>query len=139
MDIEGTIFRTNIRLRGTSIDSTIWQSIAQALGPNAVQEEVDTHGRWHAGQYRSYLDWMKDTILIHQKYGLTAKRFNELIKAAEYNPGVKETLAAIDRDRFEIILISGGFRELAARVQVEFKITHAFAACEYIFDSHGVL
>src|SRR5437867_1444103 len=124
LDIEGTIFRTNVRLPGTSIDSTVWQGIAQALGPGAIQEEVATHGRWHAGQYRSYLDWMKDTILIHQKYGLTASLFADLIKYAEYNPGVRETLGAIDRRRFEILLISGGFRELAARVQADFKITH---------------
>lgn len=139
LDIEGTIFRTNVRLEGTSIDSTIWQSIALALGPDAVKEEVATHRRWHAKQYRSYLDWMKDTIQIHQKYGLTAKLFNDLIKCAEYNSGVKETLGLIDRQRFEILLISGGFRELAARVQADCKIKHAFAACEYIFDSDGFL
>src|SRR5262249_27391681 len=110
-----------------------------ALGPDAVSAEVETHGRWHRGEYRSYLDWMKDTIRIHQHYGLTQSLFQHLIDSAEYNTGVPETLVSIDRSNYEILLVSGGFRELAARVQSDFAIRHAFAACEYIFDAGGRL
>jgi len=134
LDVEGTLYRTSIRLPGTSIDSTIWQAIANELGPQAIAEEVQTHQKWHRGEYRSYLDWMKDTIHIHQRYGLTASLFKKLIDGAEYNDDVPGTLARIDRSRYEILLISGGFRELAARAQIDFSIRHAFAACEYIFD-----
>ncbi|MEK7996800.1 MAG: HAD family hydrolase [Planctomycetota bacterium] len=139
LDVEGTIFQTTVRLQGTSIDSTIWQAIAQALGPDAVREEVCTHRRWHNGEYRSYLDWMKDTIRIHQSYGLSATVFNKLVAAAEYNPGVIETLTSLDRRQYEPLLVSGGFRELAKRAQVDLGIHHAFAACEYFFDSSGNL
>jgi phosphoserine phosphatase len=139
LDLEGTLFRTAIRLPGTSIDSTIWQGIANALGPAAVADEVRTHERWHRGEYRSYLDWMKDTIRIHQEHRLTAGLFSQLIAAAEYNETVPETLAAIDRRKYEILLISGGFRELAARAQLDFAIRHVFAACEYMFDADGLL
>ena len=59
LDIEGTLFRTTVRLPGTCIDSTIWQALAQALGSGAVAAEVATHERWRRGGYRSYLDWMK--------------------------------------------------------------------------------
>ena len=45
LDIEGTIFKTKVRLPGTSLDSTVWQGIAYALGPEAVQAEVETHNR----------------------------------------------------------------------------------------------
>jgi len=121
------------------IDSTIWQGIADALGPEAVEEEVRTHERWNRGEYRSYLDWMKDTIRIHQKHGLTAAVFKRLIDSAEYNPEVPETLRALNSGEFEIMLVSGGFRELAARAQVDFRIRHAFAACEYMFGSNGLL
>jgi phosphoserine phosphatase len=138
-DVEGTLFQTKIRLPGTSIDSTIWQAIADALGPSAVSAEVETHGRWHRGEYRSYLDWMKDTIRIHQQYGLTEQLFRHLIAAAEYNVGVPETLSSIDRSKYEMLLISGGFRELTARVQSDFAIRHAFAACEYMFEPGGTL
>jgi phosphoserine phosphatase len=139
LDIEGTLFRTDGRLPGTSTDSAIWRGIARALGPNAIEDEIATHVRWREGQYQGYLDWMKDTISIHQRHGLTKDIFANLIKYAEYNPGVERTLQAVDRERFEILLISGGFRELAARVQADFNVRHAFAACEYIFGQDGLL
>lgn len=139
LDIEGTVFRTPIRLPGTHIDSTIWQAVAHALGANAIQEEVATHDRWREGFYRSYLDWMKDTIAIHQRHGLTETIFSKLIAAAQYNPGVVNTLRSVDRSLYEIVLISGGFRELARRAQIELEIHHAFAACEYFFDGSGAL
>jgi phosphoserine phosphatase len=139
LDIEGTLFQTDIRLPGTSIDSTIWQAIAGALGPDAVREEVETHRRWEKKGYRSYLDWMKDTISIHCRYGLSRELFERLISSAKYNPGVAETLLALDRTEYEPVLISGGFRELAARAQRHFNIHHAFAACEYFFGEKGTL
>ena len=40
---------------------------------------------------------------------------------------------------YELLLISGGFRELAARAQKDLSILHAFAACEYLFDENGSL
>src|SRR5688572_13309167 len=64
LDVEGTLFDAGIRLPGTTLASTIWQAIAVALGPVAVEEEVATHHRWSRGEYPSYLAWMKDTIEI---------------------------------------------------------------------------
>jgi phosphoserine phosphatase len=139
LDIEGTLFRTDVSMPERSTDSAMWRRITRTLGPNAVEEEIATHVRSREGQYRGYLDWMKDTISIHQRQGLTADVFASLIKSAEYNPGVEQTLLAVDRERFEILLVSGGFRELAARVQADFKVRHAFAACEYIFGRDGSL
>jgi phosphoserine phosphatase len=138
-DVEGTLFQTLIRLPGTDIDSTIWQGIAHRLGEGAIQEEVATHRRWGRGEYRNYLEWMKDTILIHQKYGLTGAMFRELIDSAVYCPNLAEALGRIDRTRYEPVLISGGFRELAARAQRDFGIIHAFAACEYFFGPDDLL
>ena len=113
--------------------------IAHRLGEGAIREEVATHERWGRKEYRNYLEWMKDTILIHQKYGLTGAMFHELIDSAQYCPGVSDVFGAIDRTRFEPVLISGGFRELAARAQWDFGINHAFAACEYFFGADDLL
>ena len=135
LDVEGTLFRTHIRLPGASIDSTIWQAIAHALGPEAIDAEVATHGKWDRGEYPSYIDWMKDTIRIHQEFGLTQSAFERIIQAAEFNPGVVETLRDVDRSVWEPVLVTGGFRELAARVQRAANVHHAFAACEYFFDA----
>jgi phosphoserine phosphatase len=139
LDVEGTLFETKIRLPSTTISSTIWQSIASELGADAVAEEVETHQKWYAGFYKSYLDWMKDTIRIHKKYGLSQSTFQSLISAATYSEGVDEVMHGIDRDRFEIVLVSGGFRELAVRAQKDFSIYHSFTACEYIFGPDGFL
>jgi phosphoserine phosphatase len=139
LDIEGTIFRTEIRLAGTSLDSTIWQAIANALGPAAVRAEVETHKRWEAKLYRSYLDWMKDTIAIHMKYGLSRETFVNLIASARYSDGVQEILPTVNKSEYEMLLVSGGFRELAARAQSDFGIHHALAACEYLFGEDGSL
>jgi phosphoserine phosphatase len=139
LDVEGTLFKTSIKLPGTSIDSTIWQSIAHALGPQAVKEEVETHRKWERGEYKNYLEWMEETIEIHRRYGLSQVCFSQLIASAEYNPGVVETLSEIDRNKYEVVLVSGGFRELAARAQQDFFIRHAFAACEYFFENSGRL
>jgi phosphoserine phosphatase len=133
LDLEGTIFRTDIRLPGTSISSTIWQGIAHALGPEAIKEEVATHERWGKGQYRSYVHWMEDTIAIHVRHGLTQEIFDQLIASAEYNESVPSTIAKLDRTRYEPLIVSGGFRELARRAQHDLRIIHAFCACEYIF------
>lgn len=138
-DVEGTLFKTSVKLPGTTIDSTIWQGIANALGQEAIEAEIETHKRWHAGLYKSYLDWMADTITIHQRYGLSESLFSSLIRSAEYNPGVPEALQAIDRSEYELVLISGGFRELARRAQLDFGIRHVFAACEYLFNRTGQL
>lgn len=139
LDIEGTLFKSNIQLPGTSIDSTIWQGIAYALGPDAIKEEVESHERWDRGGYASYVDWMRDTILIHQRQGLSESLFRELISSAEYNSGVVETLSEVNRSEYELVLISGGFRALAVRAQRDLKIHHAFAACEYFFGTDGTL
>jgi phosphoserine phosphatase len=139
LDVEGTLFRTAVRLPGALIDSTVWQALAQLLGTAAVLEEVETHRKWQAGQYRNYLNWMEETIDIHQRHGLTESHFRSVIEAAEYNAGVASALSRIDRQAYEIVLISGGFRELAQRAQRDFQIRHAFAACEYFFSPDGLL
>jgi phosphoserine phosphatase len=71
--------------------------------------------RWEAKGYSNYIEWMKDTIRIHQRHSLTAKLFRSLIDAAEYNPGVLEAFRKIDRNLFVPVMVTGGFRELATR------------------------
>jgi phosphoserine phosphatase len=139
LDVEGTLFETKLRIPGTALDSTIWQSLAHILGPTAEREEAETHQKWERCEYRNYIEWMEDTIAVHRRHGLRREQFWAVIKAAQYNPGVEATLANISQSRFKIVLISGGFRELAARVQKDFDVRHAFAACEYFFDDNGRL
>src|SRR5260370_39541906 len=103
IDVEGTLFKTEIRLPGAGFYSTIWQAIARKLGPEAELEEIETHKKWKRGQYRSYVDWMKETISIHIKYGLSKRVFDQIILSANYNPGVLKTLRGVDRKKYEIV------------------------------------
>ena len=139
LDVEGTLFKTEIRLPGAGFYSTIWQAIARQLGTRAELEEIETHRKWKRGDYRGYVDWMKDTISIHMKYGLSRRVFDRIISSAKYTTGALRTLAQVDRRKYEIVLVSGGFRELALRAQRQLKIIHTFAACEYSFSKDGKL
>lgn len=139
LDVEGTLFDSDVHLPGTEINSTIWQAIAKVLGEEAQQEEICTHRKWTNGEYASYLDWMRDTVDIHLRHGLQEDTFKELIQSASYNPGVEEAMTNLNRSRYEPVLITGGFLELARRAQIDFGINHVFAACEYYFNEHGEL
>lgn len=139
LDVEGTIFKTRIRLPGTTIDSTIWQSLADSLGDKAVEEEVATHKKWSEGKYRTYIEWMQDTISIHRRHSLTQQVFQSVIDSAEYNEGAIEVLRELIGKGYTLVLVTGGFKELAARVQRDTGVIHAFAACEYLFDRQGIL
>ncbi|MDG7029400.1 MAG: haloacid dehalogenase-like hydrolase [Nitrososphaerota archaeon] len=139
LDVEGTVFQTISQLPGATFRPSVWQSIAEALGKEAVKEEISTHRRWDSEEYHNYMEWMRDTISIHLRHNLTEPLFKKLIQSVEYNPGVARTLGSIDRGNFEPVLVSGGFRELARRAQRDFAIHHAFAACEYLFDESGKL
>lgn len=137
LDVEGTLFQAKVRLPNTNFRSTMWAGIAHALGREAEREEIQTNDRWPKGYRGSYIKWMEDTIKIHQKHGLTESVFRGIVDSAQYNLGVLKTLSQVDRSRYQIALVSGGFKELAARVQVDAKIVHSFAACEYLFGKDG--
>lgn len=139
LDVEGTLFESGVSLPGTTLTSTVWQDVASLLGSQAIKEELETHRKWVEGDYRSYLDWMKATVEIHMRHGLTEEQFDRVILEARYNDGVLDFFAGLDRARFEPVLVSGGFRALALRAQRDFRINHAFTACDYIFADDGAL
>jgi phosphoserine phosphatase len=139
LDVEGTLFESTVRLPGVGLDSTMWQGIASILGEQAERDEIETHRVWDSGGYANYIEWMTATIQMHLRHGLTRPIFNAVIERAQYHPHVVDILRAIDRSRFEFVIVSGGFRELARRAQTDLAVRHAFAACEYIFDSEDRL
>jgi phosphoserine phosphatase len=137
LDVEGTIFDKGYVVPGAELTSTIWQGLALALGPAAVGQEAFTHETWKNHGYRTYVDWMKDTIRIHVSNGLKQSTFDSVVGSAVYNNNVPAFFDSLDRAAYQPVLVSGGFSELARRAQIDFGIHHAFAACEYYFDSDG--
>jgi phosphoserine phosphatase len=139
-DVEGTIFKANYRIEGTEYASTMWQPLAASLGEGAILAEKDTHVKWESGLYDTYSTWVEATIKIHKQYGLHKDTFYGLIREAEYQDGVKDFFAQLDRKKYIPVLISGGFQELTNRALKELNINHGFGACEYFFDDKdGIL
>lgn len=139
MDVEGTIFKATFKLHGVDYKSTLWQPIARELGDAAMDEENSMAQKYEDGKYASYLDWVKDTIEMHQRYSLKKSVFDELVESAEYNTGVEEFFMNLNRNEWIPVLISGGFQNLIRRAENELDIEYGFGACEYYFDSYGYL
>lgn len=135
MDLEGTLLQKTIHLDNGKVAPSAWTLLAERLGPDALREEEATKERWLRGGYKSYIEWMQDTVRIHQRYGLTARLFEEVIRSVQYMPGVGKAVDAFRKRGATTAIISGGFKALADRVQRQFKIDHALAGCEYFFES----
>ncbi|MFC1728251.1 HAD family hydrolase [Nanoarchaeota archaeon] len=140
-DMEGTLFRKAIKLRDSYGHTApgLWHLLAEHLGPAALEEEDWTKEKWNNGEYAGYVEWMEDTIKIHQKYGLDKKFFDKVMASVEYHSGVKEVFEELRKRGYKTALISGGFKAQADRASRDLKITHAFAACEYFWDDKGKL
>ncbi len=139
LDVEGTLLRRAIHLDNGKVAPSAWTLIAEILGPDALREEEETKDRWNDGKYSGYIEWMRETIRIHQKYGLTVEAFNEALDAVEPMPGAAQTVAQLHTRGYVTAMISGGFKRLVDRLQRSFRIDHALAGCEYFFDDAGQL
>lgn len=143
-DVEGTIFEPHM-IKDAEHASYIWTKIVDVLGESAKREEIQTQKKWKSNQYgmigsgTAYMKWVKDTIRIHQKYGLKAEKFNQVIESAKYVAGVEKFFERLNRAEYKPILISGGIQNLNAKACKDLKIEreNSFAACEYFFDSKG--
>lgn len=134
MDLEGTLLKKAIHLDNGKVAPSAWTLLAERLGPDALRQEEETKNRWLNNGYKSYVEWMQDTIRIHKEHGLTAALFDEVMNSVEEMPGIREAVS-IFRDWGAITaIISGGFKALADRIQQSLKVAHALSGCEYFFD-----
>jgi phosphoserine phosphatase len=136
-DMEGTIFKKLSKSSFGNTTPSAWSAISRHLGQKAVQEEEKTKEKWTNGEYKGYVEWMEDTISIHKKYGLTKIFFEKVMNSVNYNKGVKETFEVLNKKGYITAVITGGFKAEADRAQIDLKIDHSFAACEYFWDSKG--
>lgn len=138
-DMEGTIFRKAVPSNKTGVAPSAWVAIAEHLGEDALKEERETQDKYKLGQYSGYVEWMEETILIHQKYGLTEKSFCNILNCIEYTPGVHDVFNKINSRSIPTCLISGGFKYQADKAVKDLKIKHSFVACEYFWHHSGYL
>jgi phosphoserine phosphatase len=133
-DLEGTLLKKAYHLDNGKVAPSAWTLLAEALGPECLAEEEVTKDRWQRREYPGYVEWMRDTIRIHKKYGLKRKTFDEVMNSVEIMPNAGKAFDVLRTNRTITAVITGGFKALADRVQRELKIDHAFAGCEYFFD-----
>ena len=133
-DLEGTLLQKRFDLDKGLVAPSAWQVLAHALGEECLREEEETQRQWNEGKYPGYVEWMRDTIRIHQKYGLTRQTFEAVMNSVQMHAGVPETVEELRRYGVTTAIISGAFKALGDRVQRELKIDHSFCACEYFFD-----
>jgi phosphoserine phosphatase len=136
-DMEGTILKKEYSLDNGKVAPSAWTSLAKRLGEECYLEEELTKDKWLRGEYNGYLDWMADTVEIHKKYGLTKGMVDELAKDAELQSGAIELFDWLKQNDAITVLITGGFKALADKVQRILKINHAFSGCEYFYDQSG--
>ncbi len=136
-DVEGTLFKKVYKDSQGNTAPSAWTLIAEHLGPEAHKEEEETKVKWTNKKYAGYVEWMDDTVRIHQKYGLKKDLFDQVVNSVDFQPGVKETFKELKKRGLKTAVICGGFKASATRAQKELKIDHAFAACEYFWDEKG--
>src|SRR5260221_9361253 len=134
-DLEGTLLNKSYHLDNGKVAPSAWTLLAESMGKECLAEEEDTKDRWLRGEYAGYVEWMRDTIRIHKKYGLTRKTFEQVMASVELMPGVEEAFETFRNAGVVTAIISGGFKALADRAQRDLKIDHALSACEYFFDA----
>jgi phosphoserine phosphatase len=139
-DMEGTLFeKQQVRLRHLepSYHHSLWSRLMYELGEDALKEDARTIVKWESGQYRSYLDWVDDSVVILQKHGMNQELFERTLSSIQYNDGVKDTLERLHDRGIRTAIVTGGFLEQARRAQQELRITHAYAAVDLFWSPHG--
>ena len=139
LDMEGTLLRKEHRLDDGRVAPSAWTLLAERIGPDCLKAENETKERWRSQGYPSYLEWMRETVEIHRRFALGERLFSEVMRSVEFTPGVDEALRQIHGWGAVSVLITGGFKALADRVQRRLRIMHAFAGCEYFFDPESHL
>lgn len=133
LDLEGTLLKKAYHLDNGKVAPSAWTLLAEALGPECLEEEERSKDTFLSGGYRGYMDWMADSVRIHRKYGLTRSLFNEVMGSVEFMNGATELVSYAKSRGMITALISGGFKALADRAQLTLGLDHALSGCEYFF------
>jgi phosphoserine phosphatase len=141
LDMEGTLLVAQEVVVGPdhAHHTSLWTRIFSELGPAAQVDNVAMIEKWDGGGYRSYMDWVDDSLVAMRRHGFTQRQFDALVGETVYNPGVRETLKQIHDRGIRTAIVSGGFIAQARRAQTDLRIHHAYAATDLFWDSEGEL
>jgi phosphoserine phosphatase len=135
LDMEGTLLLKDYRFDDGRVAPSAWTVLAAKLGKKCLDAENRTKERWRAKKYSGYLEWMRKTIELHDKFGLTQQVFLEVVNSIAFVPNVEPAVRRLHARRAITAVVTGGFKALADRVQRRLRIHHSFAACEYFFHA----
>ncbi|MGF1872451.1 HAD family hydrolase [Photobacterium indicum] len=138
-DMEGTLLKKNNELDNGKVAPSAWTVLAKEIGATCYLEEEISKDKWLNGEYESYTEWMYDSIAIQKKYGLNRETFEKVIDETQFQDGAKELIQFLHSKNIVTVIISGGFKHLADKLQRTLKIKHSYSACEYFFDINGTL
>jgi len=139
-DMEGTLFekqQVRLRTRDSSYHHSLWSRLMYELGEEALKEDAGTILKWEAGHYRSYLEWVDESVVILQRHGLSQELFERTLAGIQYNPTVRDTFEVLHDQGIKTAIVTGGFCEQARRAQQDLRITHAYAAVELFWSGDG--
>lgn len=137
IDMEGTILEKNIALDNGKVAPSAWTALAKEISEDCYLEEEYTKDLWLQNKYKSYTEWMRDTVRIQIKHGMKECHLNKVITATKFHHGADVFFDFLRQENIITALISGGFKHLADLAQVRLHIDHAYSACEYFFDKSG--
>lgn len=138
-DMEGTLLKKEYSLDNGKVAPSAWTVLAKRLGESCYKEEEVTKDKWLNGEYNGYLDWMADTVEIHKRYGLHKRHIDQLTHDATLHDGAEQLFEWLKEHNAITVLITGGFKALADKVQRRLCINHAFSGCEYFYDESGYI
>jgi phosphoserine phosphatase len=141
LDMEGTLLAAQDVVVGPdhAHHTSLWTRIFSELGPAAQSDNIAMIEKWDGGGYRSYMDWVDDSMVAMRRHGLTQHQFEVLVDETPYNPGVRETLSEVHARGIRTAIVSGGFIAQARRAQTDLRIHHAYAATDLFWGSEGEL
>jgi len=144
-DMEGTVFKKDVRIDRGVVAPSLWagialtlteseegQRVASVCGKTAWDVEKRLQDEWAARGFSKYVEFVDDTVRqVHAPYGLKRDVFDSLVAGVEYQKGVHETFAYLREQGIMSAMVTGGFWEQARRAQCDLGIRHVAASCEY--------
>lgn len=110
-DMDGVIFR----------QPNFWLELHKKLG--TYEEGKELTDKYLKTDY----DKLVHEVVGRLWKGKSAHGYYELITAAEYFPGVKETMAELRKAGIDTAIITSGPKDLALRAKDELEVGHVFA------------
>ncbi len=134
-DLEGTLVLNN---HGKG-HGALWGTIVHALGEHAQDQEKRTDEKRARGEYANYMEWCIDCLQQYQRAGLTKQIFRRLLDDAQIREGVADTIKELHTRGIVTAIVSGGFQQQAARLQLAHGIRHSLAAVQLYWNHDGTV